>query len=534
MSPLRTHHQGRAAVLARFAGALLALAAPAVLTAAPDGKPVVEVVVNPAPLVEAARARNHDAVQALLQGSGRADVNQHSADGTTALHWAVYNGDAAMVGKLIAAGADVNASNDYRATPLSEAAVVGDVAILRQLLAKGADVEAANGDNQTALMIVARTSNVEAAKLLLKHGAKVDNREQWRGQTALMWAAAEAQPAMVKLLVAQGADVNARSRVNQWERQVTAEPRMQVRPSGGFTPLLYAARRGCAECASLLLKAGADVNLYDPDGVSPLLLAILNFGFDTAAVLVRAGADVDKWDIWGRSPLYAAVDANTVPTGGRADRPPQDATTGIELIGLLLDAGANPNLQLKLFPPHRSLRDDRGADMLLTVGSTPLLRAARAADIPAMKLLLEHGAHVDLPTVNGSTPLMAATGIGAFSRDTRGRYKTVDQANEAAQLLIAHGADVNARDRQGQTALHGAAQWGWNPVVETLAANGADLRAKDAQGRTALDLAAGTSSNAGRASSTPRRPETEALLRRLMGEADTGTGATPAATAAAR
>jgi ankyrin repeat protein len=503
-------------------------------SAATAQKPVIEVAAQPAPLVEAVRTHDGAAMQALLQGSSRADVNQRSADGTTALHWAVYHGDAPLVARLVAAGADVNAANDYRATPLSEAAVVGNVDMLRLLLAEGADVEAANGDSQTALMIVARTSNTEAAKLLLKHGARVDNREQWRSQTALMWAAAEAQPAMVKLLLAHGADPNARSRVNEWERQVTAEPRMQVRPSGGFTPLLYAARRGCAECASLLLKAGADVNLPDPDGVSPLLMAALNGRFDTAAVLIRAGADVDKWDTWGRSALYAAVDMNTVPTGGRADRPSGDVTTGIELVRMLLDAGANPNLQLKLFPPHRSLRDDRGADMLLTVGSTPLLRAARAADLPAMTLLLDRGALVDLPTVNGTTPLMAAAGNGAFNRDTRGRYKTADQANEAVKLLLSRGADVNARDRQGQSALHGAAGWGWNPVVETLASAGVDFNVKDAQGRTALDLAAGVESNAGRAASTPRRPETEALLRRLMGLAPATPAPVSATTTAAR
>ncbi|MDR2215453.1 MAG: ankyrin repeat domain-containing protein, partial [Nevskiaceae bacterium] len=417
---------------------LVAMEAAPTAPAAPP-KPVVDLIQRSAPLVAAAQARDHDKVEALLSGATPADVNQWSSDGTTALHWAIYNDDLPLVKRLIAAGANVNASNDYRATPLSEAAVIGNVDILRLLLEKGADVESANADNQTALMIVARTSNVEAARLLLKHGAKVNAREQWRQQTPLMWAVAEAQPAMVKLLLDQGADVDVRSRVNEWERQVTAEPRMQVRPSGGFTALLYAARRGCAECASLLLGKGADVNLSDPDGVSPLLMSLLNGNFDTAAVLLRAGADVDKWDIWGRSPLYAAVDYNTLPMGGRADRPKLDQTTGVELIGMLLDAGANPNLQLKLFPLHRSLRDDRGADTVLGVGSTPLLRAARAGDIAAMKLLLDHGVLVDLPTAAGITPLMAAAGNGTFSRDTRGRYRTAEQANEAVKLLLAAG-----------------------------------------------------------------------------------------------
>ena len=482
---------------------------------------VAEVVAHEAPLVEAARAADATRVAALL--AAKTDINQRSVDGTTALHWAIYNNDAALVAQLLKGGADANARNDYLASPMSEAAIVGNIEVLRALLAAGADADSPNADGQTALMALARTSNIEAAKLLLKRGAKVNAREKWRGQTALMWAAAEGQPEMVQLLVKHGADVNARSSINQWERQVTAEPRKQVRPPGGFTPLLYAARRGCAACAQTLLKAGADVNLTDPERVTPLLLATLNLRFDTAVVLMDHGADVNKWDTWGRAPLYAAIDVNTLPTGGRADRPAADRTTGIELIARLLKAGANPNMQLKLFPPHRSLRDDRGADMMLTVGTTPLIRAAKAADVEAMKLLLAHGANVGLATVNGITPLLAAAGNGSTGIDTRGRYRTQAQSVEAAQLLLAAGADINARDRGGQTALHGAAGWGWSDMIQALVARKADVLAKDARGRTPADIAKGSSTSSGRDASAGRAyPATEALLRKLEAEKTSG------------
>ncbi len=441
-------------------------------------------------------------------------------DGTTPLHWAVYRNDLAEVKRLLATGTNVNARNDYGATPLSEAAVAGNAEVIRSLLKAGAKVDAANADGQTALMILARSSNVEAAQLLLKRGAKVDQRETWHGQTALMWAAAEGQPAMVRLLLKSGADPDARSLVNDWERQVTAEPRMQARPSGGFTPLLYAARRGCVECARILIEEGhAQVNLTDPDRVTPLLLATLNLNFDTAALLVKHGADVNKWDTWGRSPLYAAVDMNTVPTGGRADRPSPDRTTGTELMAMLLKAGANPNLQLKLFPPYRSLRDDRGADGLLTIGTTPLLRAAKAGDVEAVKLLLGAKANVELPNVNGVTPLLAAAGVSSTALDTRGRYRTEDQAVQVADLLLGAGADVGARDKTGITALHAAAGAGWNSLVTALVDHHADLFAKDARGRTAADLTHGEAGAGGRAAGSQARPETEALLRRLMAQA---------------
>ena len=439
-----------------------------------------------------------------------------TGDGTTPLHWAVYNNDVHEVERLLAAHADANARNDYGSTPLAEATITGNVDVIRKLLAAGANVESANGDGMTALMIIARTSNVEAAKLLLKGGAKVEAREQWRGQTALMWAAAEAQPAMVKLLIQHGADVNARSNVNDWERQVTAEPRKQARPAGGFTPLLYAARRGCVECAQALLDGGANINLGDPDHVTPLLLATLNLNWDTAALLVRRGADVNKWDTWGRAPLYAAVDMNTLPTGGRADRPSLDKTTGVELIAMLLKAGANPDMQLKLFPPYRSLRDDRGADSMLTVGTTPLLRAAKAGDVEAIRLLLQYKANVELPNTNGITPLLAAAGIAASGLDTRGRYKSEADAAESVKLLVAAGANINQKDKSGQTPLHGAAGQGWNAVITALAEGKADLMAKDARGRTALDMTRGEAGTGGRAAGTAAKPETEALLRKLM------------------
>ncbi len=250
-------------------------------------------------------------------------------------------------------------------------------------------------------------------------------------------------------------------------------------------------------------------------GVSPLLESILNLHFDTAALLIRHGVEVDHWDTWGRSPLYAAVDVDTLPVGGRADRPSLDQTDSLQVIKMLLTAGANPNLQLKLFPPYRSLRDDRGADLILTVGATPLLRAAKAGDLPAIQLLLAHGANVELPTVSGISPLLAAAGVGSSALDTRGRYKSQAQAIAVVQALLDKGADINEADHSGQTALHGAAGWGWNDLVQTLADRHANLMAKDGQGRTAADVALGSASSSGRASAEAH-PETAALLRQLM------------------
>jgi ankyrin repeat protein len=173
---------------------------------------------------------------------------------------------------------------------------------------------------------------------------------------------------------------------------------------------------------------------------------------------------------------------------------------------------------LKLFPPYRSLRDDRGADSLLTVGATPLLRAAKGGDMPAIQLLLAHGANVEIPTATGISPLLAAAGIGSSALDTRGRYKTQAQAILVVQALLQGGANINETDHAGETALHGAASWGWNDLVRTLAERHANLLAKDARGRTAADVALGSASASGRASAEAH-PETAALLRQLMADA---------------
>jgi ankyrin repeat protein len=469
----------------------------------------------PTALVDAAQAQ--DSTQALALIDHGADVNATAQDGTTPLMWAVYRGDYPLVQALLRAHAKVDVSNAYGANAMLQAAQFGDVRIIEALLKAGANVESPNPDGETALMLVARAGNVQAAKLLLKYGANVNAREDFRGQTALIWAAAESQTEMVKLLVGAHADVNARSLINSNRRQVTGEPRVQARPPGGMTPLLYASRQGCLGCVRYLADAHADLNLGDPDGITPMLIATENFNFDIAAYLIRQGADVNRWDWWGRTPLYAAVDLNTLPYGGRPDHISVDDTTSLKLIELLLAAGANPNAQLKLFPPYRSLGADRGGDSLLTIGTTPLLRAARAGDAPAIRLLLAHHALPDLGNNSDVTPLMAAAGVGTTGVDTRGKYKTQAEASTAIKLLVEGGANVNAVDVRGLTALHGAALLGFDDVIRTLAAQKATLDVKDKRGITPLDMALGKGGGLGRGGEgAVAHQSTADLLKQLL------------------
>ena len=450
-----------------------------------------------------------------------ADLNAPSADGTTPLHLAVRDNDLAKVNKLLAAGADAKAANRYGITPLFLACENANPAIIERLLKAGVDPNSVSTEGETALMTVARTGVVEAARVLLDHGAKVDAREEWHGQTALMWAVDEQHPAMAKELIAHGADVNAVSNINKWERQVTSEPRDKWLPLGGLTPLLFAARQGCVECAKVLLEGGAKINTTDPDGISPVLLAIINGHYDVAGFLLNKGADPNLADDTGRTALFSAVDFNTMPADNRpAPRVIDNQMSSMDLIQLLLDKGANINAQLKKQQPYRA-KLDRGDDTMLTTGTTPLLRAAKAADIPAMRLLLARGADPKLATRAGITPLMAAAGLGSKEEDSTGRFKTEEEAIEAIQLCLDAGVDINAANGQGQTALHAAALKGYDKVVQFLADHGANLDVKDRQGKTPLDAALGLAGGSGGFDGSRKdvHESTAELLKRLAAKA---------------
>jgi uncharacterized protein len=461
--------------------------------------------------------KNGDRAGAISLLKQHADVNAPEADGTTALHWAVRQDDREMADRLIKAGANVKTANRYGVTPLYLACVNGSAPMIAKLLDAGADANAATTEGETALMTVARTGNVEAAKVLLAHGADVNSKEQWRQQTPLMWAVAESHPEMAQELIAHGADVNARQVTWNWERQMTKEPREKWMPLGGLTPLLFAARQGCLDCARILMKSGAEINAADPNDISPMLLATINGHYDVAAFLLDQGADANIADETGRTALYAAVDMHTMPESNRpSPRETDNKLTSMDLIRALMAHGANVNVQLKKQQPYRT-KLDRGDDTMLGTGTTPMLRAAKAGDAEVIQALLAKNADPKIPTKSGITPLMAAAGLGTKEEDTTARKKTEAEAIASIKLCLDAGVDVNAADNQGDTALHGAAQKGWDQVVQFLLDHGARLDVKDKRGRTPLDAAMGLMGNGGfDGSRRDVHESTAALLRKLM------------------
>lgn len=413
------------------------------------------------PLADAAEQRDLAGVRKLL-ASG-AGVNAAQVDGTTALHWATYHDDAELVALLVKAGANVNAVNRYGVPPLAQACTNRNAEIVNLLLKAGADANAKMKGSETVLMLAARSGNVEAVKALLTGGARVKDRERL-GQTALMWAAAEGHTGVVRALMAAGADFNETL-------------------DSGFNAFLFAVRGGHLDTVRALIAAGADVKAlmkrnqgsarrsFGTRPVTPLILAIQNGHFELAIALVEAGADPN--DIrTGYTPLHAVAFMRRPDSSDSSDPAPAQGAgrmTSNTFVRELVKRGANVNYRL---PPDAPAKQPNTWSAVAAPGSTPFLIAADRVDVPLMKLLIELGADPLLPNFDGTTPLLAAAGVGTNEPEEEAGDES--EALEAVKLLLDLGADVNTVDKNGDTAMHGAA-FNISPrVVQLLADRGAN------------------------------------------------------------
>jgi len=468
------------------------------------------------PLIDAVKSGDREAIRALLKN--RADVNAPEADGTTALHWAVQANDVASVQALLRAGAKANVANRNGITPLSLAALNGTRDVVEALIEAGADVNARLPQGQTALMMAARAGHVDALNVLLSRGADVNAREQVLGESALTWAAAEDHADAIKVLVARGADVNGRSNPLKFPQEEYGDGksgRLTVLPKGNWVPLMYAARQNASTALKALAESGANLNATDPDNMTALNLAIINAHYDAAAVLLDLGADPNIGDVTGMTPLYAAVDLNTfADTPGRPTPKRSGKLDAVDIVKALLDHGANANATLTA--PILVRVHDRG-DGTLGAGATPLMRAAKKADVETIRVLLAHGADPKLRTKAGTEALMFASGIGGAGRFTAYEDKQATETDfiDAAALCLERGADINAISENGQTALHLAVTVRSESFIKFLVERGARVDIKDKQGRTPLDVASGVGAR-GRGAAAPVRESVVAMLRAAM------------------
>ena len=431
-------------------------------------------------LIKAAKSRNIETVRALL--NQEVDIDAPQADGATALHWAVYWDETEMVELLLGANSDVNAQNELGATPLWLACTEGRSRMVKRLLRSGADPNIALRMGETPLMAASRAGNAEAVAALLAGGADAHASEPSRGQTALMWAVAELHPKVVQVLIDYGADIEARSKIRRlvWNTGSDGgrDPGSIVeQDDGGFTPLLFAARVGAVASARHLVAAGVDIENPMPTGASPL--AVAAFSGHTAFVefLLNNGANPNKAGA-GYTSLHAAV--------LRGD---------VDMVNALIAHGADPSAPLMKGTGYRRGGNDWALSWLW-IDATPLWIAARLSDAELMRLLARAGAEPNFVMANGTTLLMAPVaklserGRRIGVRSPREESRATEQATvDPIQAALDLGADVNAADEQGNTALHAAAAGQLNGVVQLLAAHDANLELQNEQEETPLMLA---------------------------------------------
>ena len=430
-------------------------------------------------VADAAMRGDREAVRAAL--ARKADVNAVQVDGTTALHWAVERDDVELTELLLTAGARVSARTREGVTPLQLAAINGSGRLIGRLIRSGADPNAPltpSGD--TALMLAARTGKTDAVRLLIESRADVNAKENWGGTTALMWAVAERHTEAARLLIAAGADVNARSHYvaaangRGFEGRTPSAQRTEEKAeefaSGWLTPLMFASRDGSLELCRILVGAGADVNAVAGDGKTALALAVFNGNYDVASFLVESKADVNKADAQRFTPLFWAVDRRNMETA--PNFPWMVTIDPMPLIRMLLDAGANPNALVNNTPRGR-MRE--GSPRI--VFATALMRAAFAADLELVKLLLERGADPTIVSRDGETMVSAAAGLAFIHGYHRGRSPA--ERLQVVKLFVAIGNDVNQPDDYGITPLMAAGNYGDVAIIQYLIDAGADLSAHD-------------------------------------------------------
>ena len=397
------------------------------------------------PLHDAVKEGGIDVLISLLYRG--ANPNAQNKKLETPLHMASEYGNTEVVKALLNDNAAIDIHNNWQETPLHYAARAGDINTVAYLLHKGANPNAQNGDLETPLHMASRNDSIEVVKALLDNGAAIDIQDDWQG-TPLHDAARAGDIDTVAYLLHKGANPNARDDEFQTPLHLASKEdsidivktmlengaTIDANDESQKTPLHIATKAGKSNVLAYLLRAGANPNPQDKIFRTPLYIASKNGDIDAVKALLDHRATIDTYDEWEQTPLHKAAEAGS-----------------IDVLAHLLHKGANPNARNKF-------------------GWTPLILAALKGSLNAITTLLEHGTNVNInaQTNKGITPLQIVIGNNTG----------------IARLLIDHGADINLPRKDGGTALRRAITKSDDEFVRHLIQSGADLGRMDHYGMT--------------------------------------------------
>ncbi len=460
-------------------------------------------------------------------------VSTKANNSKTALMFAVTNGDREIAEALLEHGANVNTRLDNGTTALLSVASKAKPEMLAELLAKGADIHTANRQGDTPLLIAAQNGLTDNVTTLLAKGENV-HETNLQKQTALTLAVENRREKIIALLLAAGTDESdlkgARLDPNQNNRVQAfaggAGFTRTVTVTGGNAAFAGGSTRSPA--AGIAVPAGSSVTYTILSGprppnttqaqtaLPPLLFAAKYGSPSLLKYLWERTAPADRSQQSGRI-LSLAVQSGEPETvrfllaqGVPANPviPPLPAGYRV-LPGVRYDprkiytplhyAAALPNSAIaRMLVEHGASVNVEDA-----FGTTPLLAAVSGGRMETMRLLIEHGANVRAVETNtqqnalmrGVQSLEVARmlldhGLNVNARDRTGRTALMQCYDpKIAELLLAHGANINARDGQGNTALLSEVKSGQTPIVKLLLQHGADLNVVNSQGETPLAVA---------------------------------------------
>lgn len=408
-----------------------------------------------------------------------ADVHGKDKSGVTPLMRAVSVDSLSLVAKMLDRGAEVNAKDEWGKTAIMYASGDNGVPIAQALLDRGADINASDKHGKTVLMYAAESGNPPLVRFLLTRGADVKARDA-DGRTALMWVQGDSPDqvaAIVDMLAVQGVDIQARDKNGKtaliWATDESVEHH------GMNVSAIIATVQG-------LVAKGADINARDNEGKTALLRAASHRQPDEVIqLLLEKGADVNARDNRGLSTLMWEARWGTPRTHKYGP------------IKVLRDHGARVGLMEALLLGEQAtaqalVNQETDANFKGPFGQTVLMAAAERGYLEVVEALLHRGAEVNAREEYQMSALLFAVGASPNGMPPERGVEAPKELKDPGRIalvktLIAHGADVNASNKVGETPLQWAAHWGLTDIVRVLIAGGAEVKGK--AGQEALRIA---------------------------------------------